>query len=335
LLNKSPDYVTYPADLEKLTKKVTRAGAKLVCDRLVHLGILQTEKKRSPTWSKSTPHYRLREDKEAFIKLTQSYFRTLAKSDPYSWQKLASDFFMNSKYARRQINSNLVRHVLSSKKVVMPLIVKTKEENKNRKRNAVSKHSRDLIPLSLPIMPPDTKIAEMQSRVIMHKTKLADDQKETITKFVKNHYDNIEENAIISPILALLQISPSALRYFLSNWKPHLRGEGVTFFSTSLSFDMIEHVLFRLIWNAINDFSRVRVIPEWGIVHDAYVSGGNYPSGKSSPLLLLRCSDNLSIEYEAGFDSVHDYYGDEVVEIKKTIGHVKINWRKSNSSKPR
>lgn len=328
-MNEKSGYTTYPAELEKLTRKtVTRAGAASMCKKLADLGILQLTKKRSPTWSESTPHYSLQEDVRAFIKLTRLYFQTLAKSDPYSWQ-LSAGHFMNSQYARRQINSSLVRNVLSTKKVEMPLYLKTGTEIKNQE--IVFERLRDHIPLSFPVMPSHAKIDEMSSKVIIHSNELTDYQKEIIPNIIENHYRDVEENTLILPILALLQISPTALIHFLSNWKPYVRDDDcISFSASSQGFDMVEHILFRLVWGAITDLSMTRAVPDRGNVFMAEISGGNLPSGKPAPLLRVLCHDNLSFEYEAGFDTNHLIYGDELLEIVTNPENcsVKINWRK-------
>lgn len=330
-MREKPGYTTYPAELEKQTRKnVTRAGAASMCKKLADLGILQLTKKRSPTWSESTPHYSLQENAYAFINLTKLYFRTLAKSDPYSWQ-LSSWYFMNSQYARRHINSDLVRNILSTKKVEMPLYMKTGTEIKNQE--IVFEHLRDHVPISFPVMPPHTKIDEMSSKVNVHSNELTDYQKEIIPNMIKNHYGDVEEKTLILPILALLQISPTALRHFLSNWKPYVRDDGcISFSGSSQGFDMIEHILFRLVWGAITDLSMTRAVPEMGNVFMAEISGGNLPSGKPAPLLRILCHDHLSFEYEAGFDTNHLIYGDELVEVVTNPENcnVKINWRKES-----
>ena len=73
-----------------------------------------------------------------------------------------------------------------------------------------------------------------------------------------------------------------------------------------------------------------------GNVYTAYISGGNYNTDKYSPLLLLRCKDQISIEYAAGFDSNHDYYGDgeNIVEIETNPENcsIKIDWKKEITS---
>ena len=323
-----PGYSTYPAEIEKrIIPKISRVGATLACKQLVELGILELENKRSPTWSESTPHFSLREDREAFLNLTKNYFLTLVKFYPYSWQSYASTF-MNSPYVRRQVNSDLVRDILSTKKIEMPLYMKIGTEIKNQE--VVFERFRDSISISFPMMPQHATIEEMSSKVTMYSDELTDYQKEVIPNIIRNHYREIEEKTLILPILALLQISPSALEFFLSAWKPYMLDEGVvSFASSSQGFDMIEHVLFRLVWGTINDLSLTRAVPDMGNVFMAEISGGNTHSGKSAPLLRVMCHDHLLFEYEAGFDTEHLIYGEELVEVETNPENcrVKINWR--------
>ena len=87
------------------------------------------------------------------------------------------------------------------------------------------------------------------------------------------------------PILYLIQISPSSLEYFLSDWKPW-SVDGVLSFD-HMGFHSIEHVLFRLIWNAVNDLSIIRYIPSYDDIHAAYISGGNYSTLSKSLLCIM------------------------------------------------
>ena len=68
LLKKKTGHFTYPGELEMLShNKITRLGASGVCERLTNSGIFHSEKKRSPTHSKPTSHYRFGKDKKSFI----------------------------------------------------------------------------------------------------------------------------------------------------------------------------------------------------------------------------------------------------------------------------
>lgn len=321
LLAKDPGYITYPAELEKLSRKIiTRAGAKIVCDKLTNKGILQIEKKRSSTWSKTTSHYSIGQDIESLRNLVREYFQYLVKNDPFSWQKEAT-WFNNSHFIRSLVNSNLVRDTLSSKNVVISKI----KNLKNKKSKEELEKFKEMVSISFPIKPANYKTSQMFSIAKSHQDTTSTIQQKKIEKIIKEHYDNIEENEIILPILALIRISPTALEYFLSDWKPYII-EGTTHY-TSTGISAIEHVLFRLIWDAINDLSIIRDIPQNELVHSALVSGGGISSSKTSSLLEITLMDLSKIEYNAGFDTQRDYYGDgeNIVEIEINPENCRVN----------
>ena len=109
----------YPAKIEKIShNEITRAGVKVVCDKLVKSGILQSKSTPSPNHSRSTLHYNLPSDVKSFTLIISIFFKTLAKLDPRNWQKYAS-IFMVSKYIQQIVTSDLVREILSTKKIVM------------------------------------------------------------------------------------------------------------------------------------------------------------------------------------------------------------------------
>lgn len=286
LLKGKSNYQIYPTEIEILSNnKISRAGAKPICERLVKAGILHVKNKPTKIKRRQTPHYYLGKDKESFTKLVRSYFQTLIKSDHFSWQT-NTNIFMSSNYAVSLINSNLVRKVLSSK-------------------------------------------------VIIVQDNMSDDQKKDIEKIAMNYSKIIKKKDTILPILALIQISPTALEYFLSDWKPYTGDENNVLFSfTSYGYDMIEHVLFRLVWNTINDLSLIRKIHNNSFVLLVSVSGGRFPKPKSFSLLHLDCKECYSIEYEAGFDNIHEhrrYDGKKFVHIEKINpenGRVKITLKK-------
>jgi hypothetical protein len=293
LIREPAGYDTYPADIERrIFKRVTRAGARLACEGMVKRGILAAAMKRSPTWSKSTPHYRLNEGCVPFGKIVQEYFRTLAKSSPFSWQSSAMSF-MDSAFAHRHVTAEFVRDKLSSKKVELLILVKLRERSNTEDRG------RSHAMLSFPVVPPGSNVREMESNVKIPDYVKSPGEKSLVQKAIHDHY-TAEESKIILSILALIEISPSALQFFLGDWEPY--NEVVSISEDSQGIDTIAHVLFRLIWGTIGDLSMTRRVPNSEHVHSAFVSGGLFSKGWQ-PLLRLSCKDRLSIEYEAGFDT--------------------------------
>lgn len=151
------------------------------------------------------------------------------------------------------------------------------------------------------------------------------EQQAKIEKIIREYYDDIEEKEITLPILALIKISPTALEYFLSNWNPYV-DDNMTYYTTE-GIHTIEHVLFRLIWNAVNDLSIIRDIQQNDLVSSALISGGRYPSSKTSSLLEITLMDQSKIEYNAGFDTHRDYYGDgeNIVEIETNPENCRVD----------
>ncbi len=166
---------------------------------------------------------------------------------------------------------------------------------------------------------------------------MSDNQKKNIDNFDLNYSKIIKEQKTILPILALIQISPTALEYFLSDWKPYTGDKNNALFihSTSQSVDMIEHVLFRLVWYTINDLSIIRRIYNNSFVLFVSVSGGKFKDiTEPFSLLHLICKDLYDIEYEAGFDNIDDHRRDDgrkfvkIEKINPENGRVKITLKK-------
>lgn len=311
LLQKNPGHVTYPAELEKLSKKeITRAGAKIVCDKLVSKGILKSEKKRSKTWSKTTSHYSIGQDMKSLQNLVRDYFQNLAKDNPFSWQKDVIRFY-GSQFIKSTVNSDFVRDKLFAKNV---LIFKIINQEKNRDRHNLK--FRNSVAVPFPIRPSKYRASQMLSIIKTVQKNTISEKQEKIEKIIKWYYNYIEEKEIILPILALIKTSPTALEYFLSDWNPHVVDDMTHY--TPEGIHTIEHVLFRLIWNTINDLSIIRDIPQNNLVSSALVYGGRYPSSKTTHLLEITLTDLSKIAYDAGFDTHHDYYGDgeNIVEIE-------------------
>ncbi len=316
LIREAPNYTTYPAEVEKRTfRQISRAGARLACERLAKVGILRSTNKRSQTWAKPTPHYQLPEDKDTFVKIVREYFNTLASSNHISWQSSAM-FFMGSPYARRHITANLVRDVLSSRKVEVRMVAKMEKS-----QGADSDQKFNNILISFPVMPAGGTAEDMKSKVDILNNITTEEEKAFVEEVIRDHYSNKEMSIIVMPILLLLEISPTSLEFFLGDWAPYENGLVHVFNNKDLfgkiavsgelyGFEMIEHLLFRLIWGAVSDLSLTRRVPENEHVLDAYVSGGRFYSGKQ-PLLRLSCRGHYSIEYEAGFDTEELLYGGE------------------------
>ena len=301
----------YPAQIEKISnKKISRVGAKIVCEKLIKYGMLHSKLISSPNHSKSTLHYSLPKDAKSLKIITSMFFRTLATLDPHDWQENASSFMM-SKYAQQMINSDLVREILSTKKIIaykhILLEKRLKKSDKNYKifPNHVS--------IAFPIRSSSMEISHMDPEICSKSDGTKD---EKIKQVITNYYEKTEHDEIILPILYLIQISPNSLEYFLGGWEPWFADGAHS--SNSMGLNSIEHVLFRLIWNTVNDLSIIRHVPTYGDISEAYVSGGNSTT-LSKSLLCISCKDAKIVEYDAGFDTHWDFVGDESGNVYDVI----------------
>ena len=266
------------------------------------MSIIQIKLEPSPNHSRYSPHYFLSKEIKSFSALVTMFFEYFAKSEPSIWQNHVHYIFMSSQLAQQMIKSDLVRHVLSQKKTKIYRSIhfekSLKRSDKNYKKFPKS------VCISFPIRAFGIKITDMDPGIHNGKDE-ADSAR--IKKIINNYYEKIEEKEIILPILYLIQISPSALKYFLSDWNSWYTEDSYTFGSSGLY--TIEYILFRLIWNTVNDLSIIRDIPTYGDAYQANVSGDYSSTFKS--LLHLSCKDRKTIDYNASFDTDHFFSADE------------------------
>ena len=187
---------------------------------------------RSPTKSKPTPHYRLKPGIEGLRNLIRPYVKYLMQQDGLLWQKGAWGL-MGSDHLRHQLTLDLVRKVLSSKNVV----VFRRVELDGRKRPLI---------VLLPVSRPGSK-EHPKHRFIEPQPVLSADEARQFNAYVDRYYAEEELKSLLIPILALIETSPSALTYFLGKWRPYVQ-DGYTWPSSANGAEMIEHVLFRMIW---------------------------------------------------------------------------------------
>ncbi|EQD44717.1 ribonuclease III, partial [mine drainage metagenome] len=125
---------------------------------------------------------------------------------------------------------------------------------------------------------------------------------------VQRHYDLVEKRVLVDPILALIQISPTAQKTFLGDWTPY-ESESV---ASDEPLDMVEHLVYRLVFDAIRDLANTRTVPPDGVVREARVSGvSNLAQRHEPPLLELVLRDDDILGFNAGFDTEHLFYQGE------------------------
>lgn len=134
---------------------------------------------------------------------------------------------------------------------------------------------------------------------------------------IESHYREWQYEKLVLPILVLIQISPGVLAEFLcGDWKPYVP-DVLTFKAEGTA--MMEHTVFRLLFMAIGDLAMTRSI-----------AGETEGSNVMARMAWLRKSNNLisdtdqdalftvslnngrNIYYDGGFDTIHDFYGDDL-----------------------
>lgn len=305
----------YPGSIEKLTRKrVSRVWARTVCDRLTAARVLEEVPMRSPTKSRPTPHYRLKPGIEGLRNLIRPYVKYLMERDDFLWQKGAWAL-MRSDHLRHELTVDFVRKVLSSKNVVVHRHV---ELGEGRWPQFV------FLPVSRPRLSEHPK-----HRFLEPTTVLSSDEAQKLNEYVDRYYTEDELKSLLIPILALIEVSPTALAYFLGKWKPYIQ-DSYSWPSSTNGADMIEHVLFRMIWGALNDLSVARTVPEGADVKLATIRAGIPGPARETEhtLLTLNWQYKADIEYDAGFDTDEIVYGEELYVYEKNPENAwaSINW---------
>lgn len=114
-------------------------------------------------------------------------------------------------------------------------------------------------------------------------------------------------NKAVKPMLALVQISPTALVRLLGDWTPCRQESAATD-----AFEMIEHLFFLMVFDAIRDLAATRLVPDRSTVSIATVRPQNTLAQRHDPALLeLVLKDGSIIGIEARFDTNHDFYQGE------------------------
>lgn len=296
-------YQAYPAQVERDTakrrKKVSRRWAGKICKEFEKRGILGYDMIRPRRKKNETEHYKLKNDTNAFLEISRMLLLSGDASDRW--------VFMN--YMQDKINPSLVKEVLCLNGVMMQRVVEDE-------------------PLDLPIFPDEISRDEQIKKIKQVNYQYADVDR---LKFdwLDEHYEFWENEKLILPILALIQISSSAMTEFLfGDWEPDFENTLID----SQGTKMIEHLLFRLMFLAIGDLAIYRNVPESSIVKDAVVRQGNFLKMEEDALLCLRLKDSSSLYYDGGFDTDHMYY--DTYEVQTNPENCRIKTWKTTPVNP-
>lgn len=302
------NYLANPATLRKDSRgRISKAWAREACDRLVDKGILVVEERRPRKQRRPTRHYRLNHTPEGFISLVLAYTGTLVRMYGPQWPWLCSTL-LESTYARDSLTPDFVRGILAAKEVEIRYFVDRRTGSprfagsRPADWSGTSSRLRDVLAICFPVSRPGESFESLKNGV--HYFSGEDTLGPSLfDRLVNEHYEHLESRLLVLPILGLLQVSPTAVLEFLGDWEPYK----TDFISGhSLGFEMVEHVLFGLIFAAIGDLAITRSVPYGLDVTFAEVRPEHGRAQRHEPALLqLSWRYREIIGFEAGFDTEH------------------------------
>jgi len=337
-------FLSYPAKIERdLSKGVTRGWAAKICEGFESLGIFGHEMIRPPRQKHDTEHYFLKSDL-ATLRRVVGLVTGHAKAEDRHW-------LFSYRYFRRSVNETLVRDVLREKDVEMwrtielpywndedaeriyrVFVAREKSAGSTDMEVSFEEYERNMLKCSGEENESYRAVPGISLRLPVYSDSVSKEER-VATFFRLNkkemgaypfiqfesgvidaHYRDWQYEKLILPILILIQISPGALAEFLcGDWKPyapHFNADGTA---------MMEHTLFRLLFMAIGDLAMTRSI-----------TGETEGPGVTARMAWLRKSNNLisdtdqdalftvslnngrNIYYDGGFDTIHDFYGNDM-----------------------
>jgi hypothetical protein len=206
------------------------------------------------------------------------------------------------------VTPEFIRGILSAKGVEIRYFVDKRsgapllKDGKLRGWNTLSLSDR--VALCFPVARPGESV-EMFKKDVQYFVSEDPLHPDIFEELVKRHYDFLENRILIRPILALLQISPSALLEFLGDWEPHKTDH---MSCPCRGYEMVEHVLFRLVFATLGDLAITRTVPQGVDVTFAEVRPEHSRAQRHEPALLqLSWKYEEIIGFEAGFDTEHLY----------------------------
>lgn len=288
--------------------RVVRTTAGKVCENLAARGLLERKMKRSKNKRENTPHFRLKEGPKPFYTVTRAYFDALRLQHGDHWSGRA--WILDSKYAREELTADLVRALLIERKVEMEVVVKAPPHLIRASDVFYGRAHRSFF-LRLPLAAKTGLNAESMAREAVQGGESSSDPlepaaREFIEGWALEHYRVGELQRLILPLLALCEVSPRALETFLSPWQHHESNGGS---SRGSGFPSIDHIVFRMVFDAVADLADARDVPTGGDVTFAEVCPEQGGVIREGTLLQLTWKDEAEIGFAAGFDTEHIYYG--------------------------
>ena len=258
------------------------------------------------TLSKATrprEKFHLTSDYGKFSIFAERYLRYYLNSNPIDWQKSVLWSFMSSLHVQKMLNEGFVKYILHSRNFIAKKLLPVNGKVTGEGGESIFTNNACI-----------EIFYNENGEIVIRDVNFNGDKGQFLTIDIKEKLEKEFKESVVIPILALIKISPTALLRFIQEWKPY----GVEY-SGGPGIASIEHVLFRLIWDAANDLSITRAVPSNQEATYAYVGSANRPE---KSLLRIFWMPSKIIRYDVEFSTVEYYVGGEDSE---DIAEVEIN----------
>lgn len=308
--------------------------AGVVCRRLAGKRLLKARSAKAKSNGVPTTFYSLPEGYEGFRIVALWYCRSQQQAHTW-WVSSALYRLCCSPYGRAFLTPAMVRHELERRGVRMNLRVRAPESLWRQEDRREGPFRGRTFSLALPVVRDETQRDSAAERAIEECLSEGDPLEEEVRAFLRSHaarhYAQTESEKLVVPIAALCQASPTALVSFLSKWEPFDLERAQT-----PEIGMVEHVIFRMVFDCVQDLSVLRNTPDGLDVTFATVGPENGGCVEGSATILeLDWGYDHRIGFAAGFDTDHTVvFGEDVeaggVEVERNPENawVQIAWVK-------
>lgn len=322
-------------------KSITKDWARVICENLSELGILDHDDIRAPRQRSPTPHYYLKPGVEPFLKVMEFLL-----DPPEQWMVWST---LSNGYVQQHLNAELVRYVLAARGAEMwrsipvwewgaaeaPKVFEYYYQHKNQGREpapcSFEEYVREMwrshergkpfslfsfpptIPLRLPVFPEHLSDNERMNAIAERNRGWLKDypQIESLRSAIGEHYALYEHEKWVLPILALIRASPEALKEFLfGDWGPYGLEPNSSYRFTADGTGCMQYSLFRLLFTAIRDLAMTRNIEYDRLVQfvrfrpDFRRYSYRMREGHSA-LMEIDLANLMTVSYDGSFDTDH------------------------------
>ena len=332
-------------------RSISKDWARVICENLSELGILDHDNIRAPRQRSPTPHYYLKPGVEPFLKVMEFLL-----DPPEQWMVWST---LSNGYVQQHLNAELVRYVLAARGAEMwrsipvwewgaaeaPKVFEHYYQHKNQGREpapcSFEEYIREMwrshergksfslfsfpptIPLRFPVIPEHLSEDERVKTVVDLNSDYLEDYSWLLSyrSGIDEHYTRYEYEKWILPILALIRASPEALKEFLfGDWKPYGLEPSESYCFTADGTGCMQYPLFQLLFTAIRDLAMTRNVEYDRLVQfvrfrpDFRRYSYRMREGHSA-LMEIDLANRMTVSYDGSFDTDHTVYGDELIEF--------------------